>query len=69
MTAKREEVEMVDGRVYFSDDNWVTVYKARFGGLGGGRPVKGREADLARFLAIHAHPAYADGQQPKRKKR
>jgi len=66
--SRREEVEMVDGRVYYSDDNWQTVYKAALGGLGGGRPVKGKEADLARFLAMHAHPAYADGKQSKRTK-
>lgn len=66
--SKREEVEMVDGRVYYSDDNWTTVYKAALGGLGGGRPVTGREADLARFLAVHAHPAYVDGQRKRKRK-
>lgn len=50
--SKRETVEMVDGRVYYSDDNWHTVYKAALGGLGGGRVVTGKEADLARFIAV-----------------
>ena len=55
---KRETVEMVDGRIYFSDDNWETVWKMRRGTSH--RIVKDKaEADLARYLAItqeHAAP-------------
>jgi hypothetical protein len=50
MTGKRETVEMVDGRVYYSDDNWTTIYIMRPSGKR--RRVEGREADLARFLAV-----------------
>jgi hypothetical protein len=49
---QRQEVEMVDGRVYFSDDNWATIWLRRRGKT---RRVTGHEANLARFLAIHAH--------------
>ena len=28
----RETIEMVDGRVYHSDDNWVTVFVTQPGG-------------------------------------
>jgi hypothetical protein len=45
----RQAIEMVDGRVYFSDDGWASVWKARLGGLGGGRLVIGEEADRVRF--------------------
>lgn len=44
-------VEMVDGRVYYSTDGWQTVYRVKDGKV---RKVTGKEADLARFLAIHA---------------
>ncbi|MER8619212.1 hypothetical protein NKG99_20635 [Mesorhizobium sp. M1409] len=47
---KRETVEMVDGRVYFSDDNWTTVHVIPPGGQP--RRVTGKAADLARFLAV-----------------
>jgi hypothetical protein len=46
----RERVEMVDGRTYYSDDNWTTVYLIRPSGKR--RLVAGKEADLARFLAV-----------------
>jgi len=51
---KRETVEMVDGRIYFSDDNWQTVQLSRGPGKPGtsSRLVTGQEADLARFLAV-----------------
>ena len=45
-----ETVEMVDGRVYFSTDNWTTVYVVRPSGKTS--LVTGRAADLARFIAI-----------------
>ncbi|TIL48844.1 hypothetical protein [Mesorhizobium sp.] len=54
--SKRETVECVDGRVYHSDDNWQTVYLTNPGGKA--RRVTGEEADLARFLAMHANPAH-----------
>lgn len=47
---KREYVEMVDGRVYYSDNNWATVYLIPVGGRG--HQITGRDADLARFLAV-----------------
>jgi hypothetical protein len=37
------KIEMLDGRVYTSTDNWATVWR-------GSRRVTGREADLVRFL-------------------
>jgi hypothetical protein len=44
---------MLDGRVYFSTDNWATVYEVA---KPGGRPRKleGEEADLARYIAFNA---------------
>ena len=49
--AKRDKVEMVDGRVYFSDDNWQTVWRQRRGTSH--RIVTDKEeADFARFLAV-----------------
>lgn len=48
--SRREMVEMVDGRVYYSDDNWTTVYLIPPGGKA--RRVTGKAADLARFLAV-----------------
>jgi hypothetical protein len=46
----RDTVEMVDGRVYHSDDDWQTVYVTAPGGKP--RRITGRAADLARFLAV-----------------
>lgn len=54
---KREAVEMVDGRVYFSDDGWQTVWKRRASHWSDDfakQPsikVTGKEADFARYLA------------------
>jgi hypothetical protein len=48
--AHAKTVEMVDGRVY-SLDNWHTVYVVE---RGKSRKLSGKEADLARFLAINA---------------
>jgi hypothetical protein len=41
-------LEMLDGRVYFTFDNWVTVFRQR-----GNRSTQviGDEADLIRFIA------------------
>ena len=58
MKAAREAVEMVDGRLYWSDDNWETVWKRRATHWADGfaktpsTKVTGREADFARFLAV-----------------
>lgn len=46
---KREEIEMLDGRVFFTNDNWATVYLKKDGRV---RLVIGKAADLARYLAI-----------------
>ncbi len=52
--AGAETVEMVDGRLYYSLDQWHTVYIVERGKV---RKLTGREeADLARFLAISAKP-------------
>jgi len=46
----RERVEMVDGRVYFTYDHWTTVFvKSPSGKV---RVLTGKDADLARFLAV-----------------
>jgi hypothetical protein len=45
-----ERVEMVDGRVYYSLDNWTTVFLVKPSGKP--RRISGKDADLARFLAI-----------------
>lgn len=50
----RETVEMLDGRKYFSDDNWQTIWQAR--GMPNGsshrKILDKQEADLVRFLAV-----------------
>jgi len=48
--AGAETVEMVDGRIYYSTDKWHTVYLVKPDGKA--RKLSGKEADLARFLAI-----------------
>lgn len=55
MTRQRETVELIGGEIYFSDDHWVTVYKAALGGLGGGRKVIGKQADRVRLIAVIQH--------------
>lgn len=57
--AKAETVEMVDGRIYWSTDNWATVFVARPGGKS--RRLTGRAADLARLLAISQAHGSASG--------
>jgi len=55
---KFERVEMVDGRVYLSPDNWVSVFKKSGGRM---RPVADKaEADLARYIAVAQSRASAD---------
>lgn len=45
-----ESVELVDGRVYLSNDDWVTVYR-----MGKPRPITGHEADRIRYIAAVQH--------------
>ena len=52
LPAGAKTVEMVDGRVYYSTDNWQTVYLVKPGGKP--RKLSGEEADLGRFLAFNA---------------
>jgi hypothetical protein len=40
---------MADGRLYWSSDNWHTIYLAR----PNPRQVVGEEADLVRFLVVN----------------
>ena len=51
ITEKRQEIETVDGRTFYSDDNWQTVYLVTRDGKP--RQITGKTANLARFLAIH----------------
>ncbi|WP_181171767.1 MULTISPECIES: hypothetical protein [unclassified Mesorhizobium] len=51
--ASAETVEMIDGRVYYSLDKWHTVFLVE-PGRAKARKLTGEEADLARFLALHA---------------
>jgi hypothetical protein len=46
----KDEVEMIDGRVYWTDDNWTTVNLKLANGKS--KVITGQDADLARFLAI-----------------
>jgi len=48
----RETVETVMGEVFWSDDNWVTVWKLALGGQGGERKLTGKAADRVRYLAV-----------------
>lgn len=50
---KRQTIEMLDGRIYVSDDGWVTIYLVKPDGKR--KKVKGEEADIVRLL--HAHGA------------
>lgn len=55
---KRETIEMVDGRVYISDDNWTTIWMRKPTGWKPGHMSPAQkitdkaEADLVRFLAV-----------------
>jgi hypothetical protein len=46
-----ETIEMVDGRIFFSRDNWQTTYVIK-PGSDRARKVPRRQADLVRFLAV-----------------
>lgn len=50
MKPKRDEVELVDGTLYFTADNWETVWCRREGVSQ--KVTDKEEADRARFLAI-----------------
>ena len=57
MKPERETVETVDGRIYWSDDNWETVWRSeRVHAVGTihliDHFVTGEEADYARFIAV-----------------
>jgi hypothetical protein len=54
MSGKRERLEMLDGRVYFSDDNWATVYLMRPSGKTKLIDKK-EEADKIRYLVLCQH--------------
>ena len=45
-----QTVEMLDGRVYYSQDGWVTVWL--IDAAGKVRQLQGKAADLGRFLAV-----------------
>jgi hypothetical protein len=47
--AGAKTIEMADGRVYYSLDNWHTVYRAR----PNRREVKGEEANQVRLLVAY----------------
>jgi len=57
-THKHESIEMVDGRVFISDDNWQTIWvrkqtKWKPGHWSPCRKITDKqEADLVRFLAV-----------------
>lgn len=56
--AKHETIEMIDGRVYLSDDNWQTIWlrkptKWKPGHWSPCQKITDKEeADLVRFLAV-----------------
>jgi hypothetical protein len=45
-----DRVDCIDGRSYFTDDNWTTVWLQP--AKGKARKITGQDADLARFLAV-----------------
>lgn len=57
---KREQVEMLDGRVFFSSDGWQTVWQSRGLGRSHRKVLDKEEADLVRFIAIAQTRASAD---------
>ena len=48
----RKTIHMVDGRVYFTDDNWITVWLMKRG-TSHRMVLNKQEADNVRFLAAH----------------
>lgn len=55
----REFLEMLDGRVFFSDDNWKTVWQARGhkNGKSHRKLIDKHEADRVRLLVVHQSSA------------
>jgi hypothetical protein len=53
--ASRRQIEMLDGRVYYSDDNWEHVWQARKGaGYLTDRHITDKaEADTVRLCVAH----------------
>lgn len=51
MQPKRQQVEMLDGRVFFSHDNWETVWR-KTSPTHQRRVTDKEEADMVRFIAI-----------------
>jgi len=49
---KRETLEMVDGRVFFSTDNWATIWQSRGLGRSHRKILDKQESDHIRFLAV-----------------
>lgn len=49
---KRQTVEMADHRVYFSTDNWKTVWQERGLGRSHRKVLDKDEADRVRFIAV-----------------
>ena len=49
----RQYVELIGGEVYFSDDNWRTVWRRHANGQV--RPLAGIPADRIRYIALVQH--------------
>jgi hypothetical protein len=49
---KREKVELIDHRVFFSTDNWKTIWQERGLGRSHRKVLDKEEADMVRFIAI-----------------
>lgn len=51
---QRQKIEMLDGRKYFSDDNWLTIWQFR--GMPNGsshrKVLDKQEADMVRFIVV-----------------
>jgi hypothetical protein len=47
-----DKVVMLDGRVFWTRDDWATVYLSKPGQTRSMKVVDKEEADLARFLAV-----------------
>lgn len=49
---KRETLEMLDGRVFYSEDNWQTIFQVQEKGQAP-RPIRSKgEADKIRYLVV-----------------
>lgn len=60
---KREMVETIGRKVYFSDDHWVTVWEARGMGRSHRKVLDKTEADRIRFLAVVQHGGGRDDRK------